>query len=675
MALSSLIVACGPSKPGSGLDLTNLDTSVEAGDDFFTYACGGWMEKNPLPAAYSRYGTFDKLGENNQEQINGILKELLSTEYAEGSDQKKLSDLYRLAMDSVKRAENGVAPAMPIIEKMEKAQTIDELFAIQLELVPYGNSEFYSSFIMGDQKNSTMNILYAYQGGITLGLKEYYLDTDSVTTAIREAYKKHVVRMFQMFGFDEAQSTAKMEHLMRLETELAKVSRTRTELRDTERNYNKMTMAEFTKNYPNLKLVEISRAVGIKDEHMQELVVGQPEFMAGCNKLIGSLTADEYRAYMQWGQIMSAASYLSEEIAEANFDFFGRTMTGTKENHPLWKRATSQVEGQMGEALGKIYVEKYFPASSKERMVELVENLRKSFSQRIEAQEWMSAETKAAAQEKLAAFGVKIGYPDKWTDISSLNIDPAKSYYENIVECRRFWTAHEVEKNSGKPVDKGEWGMTPQTVNAYYSPTNNEICFPAGILQPPFFDPNADDAFNYGAIGVVIGHEMTHGFDDKGRNYDKEGNLRDWWAAGDAEKFNAIANKCVAFFDSIQVLPGLYANGSLTLGENLADHGGLQLSYNALLMAQAAQGETYNAAEDIKDGFTPAQRFFLSYAGVWAANITDEEIRNRTKSDPHSLGRWRVNATLPHINAWYEAFNVTPDNALFIPESERVNIW
>ncbi len=674
MALTTMMVACGP-KQGSGIDLTNLDQTVKPADDFYTFACGGWMQKNPLPAAYSRYGSFDKLGENNEQRINGILKELLVKEYAAGSDEQKLSDLYRLAMDSVRRAEDGIAPAMPVIEKMENAKSVQELFDIELELAPTGNSEFYGIFITADQKNSEMNTLYAYQGGITLRQKEYYLDTDSATTAIREAYKKHVVKMFQLFGFTEEASVKKMENLLRIETELAKVSRNQTELRDTERNYNKMTVEEFTKKYPNLKLVELSHAEGLKDEHLKEVVVGQPEFMAGVNKLRASIKVDEYRDYMQWGQIQSAASYLSEDIAEANFDFFGRTMSGRKENHPLWKRATNQVDGMMGESLGKMYVEKFFPAASKARMETLVNNLQKSLSQRFDAQEWMSEETKAAAKEKLATFRVKIGYPEKWTDMTSLNIDPTKSYYENIIECRRFWTADNVAKKAGKPVDRDEWHMTPQTVNAYYNPTTNEICFPAGILQMPFFSPDVDDAFNYGAIGVVIGHEMTHGFDDQGRRYDKDGNMREWWAEGDGDKFNMIAEQCVAYFDKIEVLPGLNANGRFTLGENLADHGGLQVAYNALKMAEAEKGEGYVSEEDIKDGFTPAQRFFLAYAGVWAANITDEEIRNRTKSDPHSLGRWRVNGTLPHIDAWYEAFDVTPDNKLYLPKEERINLW
>ena len=669
VAVASLTIACGPSAPKSGIDLANLNQEVSPAEDFYEFACGGWMKNHPLPAAYSRYGSFDKLGEDNNKRINDILNELKSKEYEEGTTEKKLSELYKLSIDSVRRNEEGVKPVMPIIEKMEAAKSVDELFAIELELAPYGNSEFFGAYIGADDKNSTQNILNVVQSGITLGLKEYYLDNDSATTAIREAYKNHIVRMFQMFGFDEAASTKKMENIMKLETELAKTSKSRTEMRDPEANYNKTTLEEFNKKYPNIKLEAIANAQGLKSEYIQEFIVGQPLFMEAVNKLRETMTADEYRDYMEWGQIMSAVSYLSDDVVAANFDFFGKTMSGRKEDYPLWKRATMQVERVMGEALGQIYVAKYFPASSKERMEQLVKNLQIALGERIDAQEWMSDSTKVNAHQKLDAFYVKIGYPDKWTDMTALAIDPEKSYYENIRECNKFWNAHTIEEKAGKPVDRDEWHMTPQTVNAYYNPTTNEICFPAGILQPPFFDPEADDAFNYGAIGVVIGHEMTHGFDDQGRRYDKDGNMKDWWTAEDGQKFNERAQVCVDFFNNIKVLDDLNANGQLTLGENLADHGGLQVAYYALKNATKD-----NPLPEI-DGFTAEQRFFLAYSGVWAGNITEEEMRNRTKSDPHSLGRWRVNGTLPHIDMWYEAFDVKEGDKMYIPKEKRVTLW
>lgn len=653
----------------SGIDLKNMDNSVRPQDDFFQYACGGWMKNNPLPAAYSRYGSFDVLGEDNNKRINGILTELLEKTYPAGTVERKLSDLYKLAMDEKRRDAEGVTPLKPILNKLEKAKSVKDLFAIQLSLIPYGDSEFFGLYIGADQKNAKMNIINVMQGGTTLGQKEYYLDSDPATVEIREAYKKHVVRMFKMFGFSEKAAEAKMKNVLKLETELAKVSKSNTELRDSEANYNKMTLDEFNKRYPNVQISKLLGASGINPADAKEVVVGQTEFMAGADKLIASLTPAEYRDYMEWGQIMSAAGYLSDEVAQANFDFFGKTMSGRKENHPLWKRATGQVESQMGQALGKIYVGKYFPASSKERMKTLVANLQKALRKRIAAQDWMSEETKKNAYDKLDAFYVKIGYPDKWVDMKDLNIDPAKSYYQNIEECRRFWNKWTVANKIGKPVDKDEWQMYPQTVNAYYDPTTNEICFPAGILQKPFFDPSADDAFNYGAIGVVIGHEMTHGFDDQGRHYDKNGNMNDWWTANDGDNFNKRADMYADFFSKIKVLPDLNANGRFTLGENLADHGGLQVAF------EAYKDATKDAPLETIDGLTPDQRFFIAYSEVWAANITEAEIRQRTKSDPHSLGRWRVNGALPHINMWYDAFNVKNTDKLFIPAEQRLKLW
>ena len=670
MALTSMsLAASAQAELQSGIKLGDLDTSVRPADDFYEYACGGWMKNNPLPAAYSRFGSFDRLGEDNNKRINGILTELLNNTYAKGTTEQKLSDLYKLAMDSVRREKEGLQPVMSKLKALESAKTMKQLFAIQMEMAKYGNMEFYRAGLGADEKNASQNILSVNQGGLTLGMKDYYLENDEATTKIRNEYKKHIVRMFQAYGFSKSAATKKMKNIFALELELAKISKSRTELRDPQANYNKMTLKEFNQKYPNLKLEQLMNAQGLKSEFMQEMVVGQPAFMEGANKILATMKPATLRDVMEWSVILSSTGCLNDAVREANFEFFGKVLSGRKQDHPAWRRATSQVENYMGQALGKIYVEKYFPAAAKERMTKLIKNLQIALGERIAAQDWMSDSTKVNALLKLNTFYVKVGYPDKWIDMSKLAIDPSKSYYENLLACRKFWNEYEIDHMAGKPVDIDDWYMDPQTVNAYYNPTTNEICFPAGILQVPFFDMTADDAFNYGAIGVVIGHEMTHGFDDQGRQFDKDGNMHDWWAASDGEQFKARTDKYADFFSAIKVLPDLNANGRLTLGENLADHGGLQVAYAAFKNA------TKNHPLPVIDGLTPDQRFFLAYAGVWAGNITEAEIRNRTKSDPHSLGRWRVNGALPHIDAWYEAFGVKPGDKMYIPKEQRLPLW
>ena len=670
MALTSMsLAASAQAELQSGIKLGDLDTSVRPADDFYEYACGGWMKNNPLPAAYSRFGSFDRLGEDNNKRINGILTELLNNTYAKGTTEQKLSDLYKLAMDSVRREKEGLQPVMGRLKALESAKTMKQLFAIQMEMAKYGNMEFYRAGLGADEKNASQNILSVNQGGLTLGMKDYYLENDEATTKIRNEYKKHIVRMFQAYGFSKSAATKKMKNIFALELELAKISKSRTELRDPQANYNKMTLKEFNQKYPNLKLEQLMNAQGLKSEFMQEMVVGQPAFMEGANKILATMKPATLRDVMEWSVILSSTGCLNDAVREANFEFFGKVLSGRKQDHPAWRRATSQVENYMGQALGKIYVEKYFPAAAKERMTKLIKNLQIALGERIAAQDWMSDSTKVNALLKLNTFYVKVGYPDKWIDMSKLAIDPSKSYYENLLACRKFWNEYEIDHMAGKPVDIDDWYMDPQTVNAYYNPTTNEICFPAGILQVPFFDMTADDAFNYGAIGVVIGHEMTHGFDDQGRQFDKDGNMHDWWAASDGEQFKARTDKYADFFSAIKVLPDLNANGRLTLGENLADHGGLQVAYAAFKNA------TKNHPLPVIDGLIPDQRFFLAYAGVWAGNITEAEIRNRTKSDPHSLGRWRVNGALPHIDAWYEAFGVKPGDKMYIPKEQRLPLW
>ncbi len=669
MVLMASAPMMGMGQNKSGLVMSNLDKTTKPADDFYQFATGGWQKNNPLPAAYSRFGSFDQLQEDNNKRINTILSDLQKKSYKEGSIERKLSDFYKLALDVDRRNSEGIAPVKPVLDEIEGASTLADVRRLQLKYADQGYGIQFGSYFGADEKNVTMNILNLTQGGLTLGQKDYYLNNDAATVAIRDAYKQHIARMFGLYGFSETAAKAKAEAVFRQETLLALVSKSMTELRDPQANYNKMTLKEFAEQYPNIPLEALANAEGVKTEYIETLVVGQPQFMAGLDKITSLQTVDEVKALMEWDVIQNSTGYLTDEIREANFDFFGKTMSGRKEDYPLWKRATSQVEAQMGEALGKMYTERYFPESSKKMMEQLVRNLQISLGERIDAQTWMSAETKANAHKKLDKFYVKIGYPNKWTDYTKLTIDPSKNYYENVMACRKFAHDKHIAEKAGKPVDRDEWYMNPQTVNAYYNPTTNEICFPAGILQYPFFDPKADEAFNYGAIGVVIGHEMTHGFDDQGRQYDDEGNLKDWWTASDAEGFKKRADLCAAFFDNIKVLPDLNANGRFTLGENLADHGGLQVSFNAFKHATAEK------PLKVKDGFTADQRFFIAYAGVWGQNITEQEIRNRVKRDPHSLGEWRVNGALPHVDAWYEAFGVKEGDKLFVPKADRLELW
>ena len=669
MALMLALPMAGMAQNKSGLRMENLDKTVKPAEDFYMFATGGWQKLNPLPPAYSRFGSFDQLQEDNNKRINTILGDLQKKTYAAGTTERKLADFYKLAMDSVRRNEEGIAPVKPLLDEMEAARTKADLQKVQLKYAERGYGEPFGYGFGADEKNVTMNILNISQGGLTLGQKDYYLNNDEATVKIREAYKEHIARMFQLFGFTKEQAEAKRDAIFRFETSLALISKSRTELRDPQANYNKMTLAELKALAPNILFEEMANAQGVKSEYLQDIIVGQPKFMEGVDKLLSAMTADDLRAYMEWDVISGAANMLSDEIREANFDFFGRTMTGRQQDYPLWRRATNAVQGAMGEALGKMYCERYFPATSKKQMETLVRNLQIALGERIDAQKWMGDSTKQNAHQKLNTFYVKIGYPNKWTDYSKLEIDPSKSYYENMLAVRHWYLMKHIDEKAGKPVDRDEWHMTPQTVNAYYNPTTNEICFPAGILQYPFFDPKADEAFNYGAIGVVIGHEMTHGFDDQGRQFDSTGNMHDWWTASDAAGFNERADLYDRFFSAIEVLPGLKSNGRLTLGENLADHGGLQVAWYAYKNATAQK------PLKVKDGFTADQRFFIAYAGVWGQNITEQEIRQRVKNDPHSLGEWRVNGALPHIDMWYDAFGVKPGDKMYLPKEQRLDLW
>ena len=664
------MTAChkGP-KQGTGIDLNNLDTTVVAQNDFYQYACGGWMASHPLTGEYARFGTFDELGLRNLEQVNGLIQEIAESTKGQGtkhhgSIEQKIGDIYNLAMDTARRNAEGISPIAKSLNEINDISDRSQLSAFLGKSMECG---LFGMYVEADAMNSSMNILNECQAGFALGEKEYYFDEDEATSNIRLEYVKHIAKMFELCGIGDGDKAAVT--VLRLEKRLAGAALNNVELRDPVTNYNKMSVEELKTMIPEIDWDVFFAGLEIAPD---SLSVGQVRHLKEVGKMMADEPLEDLKTLFKWQVIDGAASYLSDDIYAQNFDFYGRILSGKTEQSPLWKRAVSIVNGTLGEAVGQMYVQKYFPEENKQRMLALVKNLQKSLGERIAAVDWMSDETKAKALEKLDAFTIKIGYPDTWRDYSKLDIDPAVSFYENLQRAAKFEQAYSLSY-LGKPVDKTKWYMTPQTVNAYYNPSSNEICFPAGILQPPFFDMSADDAFNYGAIGVVIGHEMTHGFDDQGCQFDKDGNLNNWWTDEDRARFVERTKVMEDFFSAIEVAPGVHANGAFTLGENIADHGGLQVSMQAFRKNEAAKAEADRL--QTVDGFTPEQRFFLSYANVWAGNIRPEEILQRTKSDPHSLGRWRVNGALPHIGAWYEAWNVTEESPLYVAPEKRVHIW
>ena len=647
--------------------MANLDTTQDPGTDFFRYATGGWQDANPLTDEYARYGQFDALREKSREQLKELVLEQAAKESEPGSNAQKVGDLYKMVMDSTTRNAQGVEPVKPLMDEVAALKNKSEIIPLMARNTRVGIGGFFGTGIGTDIMDSNSNQLGLYQGGLSLPEKEYYSDNDEITLNIRAKFQEYVVNMFKLHGFDADAAQKKMEAVMAIETRIAAKHLSRVERRNPLNSYHKMTYDELKSTIPGINWDEYYSILGING--IEVINLAHPEAIKEVAAIIADTPLDDLKAYLEWRVIRSTSNELTDDIEAETFAFYGTVLSGKKVQQPRWKRAVSTVDGALGDIIGELYVAKHFPPAAKERMTQLVKNLQVALGERIDAQEWMSEETKKAAHEKLNTFTVKIGYPDKWDDYSGLVIDPALSYAEN---CRRMsefgWNKH-VNEKWGKPVDREEWHMTPQTVNAYYNPTTNEICFPAGILQYPFFDMNEDDAFNYGAIGVVIGHEMTHGFDDQGRQFDKDGNFANWWTDEDAAKFNERTQVIVDFFDKIEVLPGLNANGKLTLGENIADHGGLMISM------QAFKNATKENPLPVINGFTPEQRFYLSYSGVWAGHVRDEEIRNLTKSDVHSLSRWRVNGTLPHIDDWYTAFGITEESPMFVPQEERLKIW
>ena len=671
--LAAMASACtGNKELSSGINLANMDSTYQAGTDFYMYATAGWQKANPLTAEYSRYGSFDVLRENNIKQLQDIIDSVSNLkDLKAGSVEQKIAALYNSAMDSVNLNEHywGALEEFLLCDGYQCSREITEnwLKEVWPRMQRQGVSGLFSSWIGADEKDSKNNIYTIMQGGLSLGQKDYYVEDDARTQEIRKAFRKYITDLCVHSGFSEKDAQRISDDVLRIETRIAKASKSMTELRDPEANYNKFTYAELKEQFAGIDWDAYFGVFGIKAGEVKNVIVGQPQAIHEVESILKEETPEALQNLYLWHALDMVASYIDDESRALNFGFYGTVMSGKTEDRPRWKRAVESVEGGLGEALGQLYVARFFPPAAKERMEKLIRNLQVALGERIDVQEWMSDETKKVAREKLDAFYVKVGYPDKWKDYSSLEI--GDSYLRNMLAINEWEIQDMIKTKLNKPVDRDEWFMTPQTVNAYYNPTTNEICFPAGILQPPFFDMNADDAFNYGAIGVVIGHEMTHGFDDQGSKYDKDGNLITWWSEEDTKRFEERIGVMREFHNKIEVLPGLFANGSLTLGENMADHGGLMVSFQAFKNATAKA-----PLKDI-DGFTPEQRFFLAYANVWAQNIRDEEVQKRVKSDPHQLGKWRVNGQLPHIDAWYEAFGITEKDPMFVPKSERVTIW
>ncbi len=657
-----------PAESTPAIDRANFDESVALNEDFYQYATGGWQAKNPLKPEFARYGTFDVLRENNEIRLNDLFASMTKSKAEQGSVEQKISDLYTMGLDSTRLNNEGVAPVKSDIEQLMSLDNRDYLAIATAYIHTSAGNPLFGIYVSADLLNSNVNALYIDQSGLGMGNRDYYLDAENA--AKREGYTQWLTKAFSLLGWQDA--AAKAEKVLAFETKMAEAFRSNVELRDVAANYNPMSKADFVKRYAAFDWNAYLAHMGIGE--FDKIIVGQPEVLDTVFKLYANEDVETIKAYMAASVMSSAAGYVGDELYAAHFDFFGRQMSGQQEMRPRWKRAMAVPNGILGEAVGEIYVKKYFPESDKQRMTEMVKNLQVALGEHIDALEWMSDATKAKAHEKLNTFTVKIGYPDKWKDYSSLNINPALSYWENIKRANAWYTADNLA-DLGKEVDRTEWFMSPQTVNAYYNPTTNEICFPAAILQPPFYNSAADDAVNYGAIGVVIGHEMTHGFDDQGRQFDKDGNMNNWWTAEDAEAFKSRTDVLVEQFNKIEILPAkgdqpaVMADGALSLGENIADQGGLRVAYTALHNSFEGKGEP-----EPVDGFTADQRFYLSYATIWGQNIRDEEAARLTKTDVHSLGKNRVNATLRNIDSFYKAFGIT-DGAMFLPEQERIVIW
>jgi len=648
------------------INRSEMDTTVSPSTDFFEYANGNWLKETKIPPEYSGWGSFYILNNDNLDKLKNILTEVgKKSDWKEGSSEQLVSDFYSTGMDSAKIEKDGYKPIQPDLEAISAIKNLNDFYK-ELVKVQLGYSNPLFGFSSGpDAKNSKMNIAQLYQSGLGLPDRDYYLKTDDNTKSIRKSYESLIKKAFTLTDLDSTTAKKYADDIVSLETKLAKASMSRTERRDPKKTYHKMTVKELISLSPEFEWNNYFNMMGVLKPG--EINVAEPDFIKEVSNIIKTTPLPILKEYLKWNIIRSASPYLSDSFVDANFNFYGEKMNGIKEMQPRWKRVLGTINGSVGMELGKLFVKKYFPPNAKKRALNMVHSLMASLKTRIENLEWMSPATKKEALIKLAAFTVKIGYPDKWKSYKGLVIN-RESYFGNVLQSSIFNTKKEIAK-IGKPVDKTEWGMTPQTVNAYYNPQNNEIVFPAGILQPPFFDPKADDAVNYGGIGCVIGHEMTHGFDDEGRQYDASGNMKDWWTKSDEEKFDKRAERIIEQFDNYIAVDTLHVNGKLTEGENIADLGGVNISFDAFMKTKE-----YKEGKKI-DGFTPAQRFFLSFANIWKIKTRPERMRLRVKIDPHSPEHYRVDGPLSNTPAFWKAFNVKPGDPMRMPKDKLVKIW
>ena len=646
------------------IDPKNFDLSVKPQDDFYQYANGGWLKTNPVPPAYATWGAFNEVDERNKVVLHAILERAAQATNP-GFIEKLVGDFYASGMDEAAVDAAGLTPLQPEFARIAALSSMTQLPAVLARLHLLGPQAGFGFSPEADPANSAMVMAAVWQGGLSLPDRDYYTRDDDRSKQLREQYVHHIAKMLELAGDAPAAAAAQAAAVLKLETALAQASKNHADLRDPLANYHRMSLADLQKLTPHFDWQAYCAALGVGDPG--DIDVGQTEFLQAFDAQIAATTLDDWKAYLRWHLLSANAAFLSSPLVNQNFDFYGRTLTGAQQLRERWKRVLGVVDGLAGEALGQLYVEESFPADAKTRALAMVDNLRAALRDRLQTLDWMDEDTRAAALKKLDALNVKIGYPDKWIDYQKLVIDRG-SYLRNVLRAREFNTRRELAK-IGHPVDRLEWGMSPPAVNAYYNPTKNEIVFPAGILQPPFFDPKTDDAVNYGGIGAVIGHEMTHGYDDQGRKYDAAGNLKEWWTPASAQKFQERTAAIVKQFAGYSVLDNLHLNGQVTQGENIADLGGVKLAYAALQKSQQ------NKDVALIDGFTPAQRFFLSWATVWHTNQRPESLRVQVLTNDHSPAQFRVNGPLSNLPEFWAAFNVPVGAPMRRPEADRVNIW